>query len=167
MKRSNDVRTSVTTTVMLIVSYILRLYNNNILIVIYSLSCKSYTIEIIKTLMCGDSMDAQFVRDRITQLRLEKGVSEYKMSYDLGHSRTYINNITSGKCLPMMAEFFEICEYLEVSPTDFFNESIQQPILLRKILEELEGSSDDDLLFVLTVIRKMRKGTDTNAHTHD
>ena len=37
----------------------------------------------------------QFVRNRITQLRLQKDVSEYQMSYDLGHSRSYINNITS------------------------------------------------------------------------
>ena len=26
----------------------------------------------------------EFVRERITQLRLKKGVSEYQMSYDLG-----------------------------------------------------------------------------------
>ena len=31
-------------------------------------------------------MDEQFVRDRITLLRLRKGVSEYKMSYDLGQN---------------------------------------------------------------------------------
>ena len=42
-------------------------------------------------------MDTQFVRDRITQLRLKKGVSEYQMSYDLGHSRSYVYNISSGK----------------------------------------------------------------------
>ena len=29
-------------------------------------------------------MDIEFIRERITQLRLQKGVSEYKMSYDLG-----------------------------------------------------------------------------------
>ena len=29
-------------------------------------------------------MYESFVRDRITQLRLQKGVSEYQMSYDLG-----------------------------------------------------------------------------------
>ena len=28
-------------------------------------------------------MDAEFVRERITQLRVRKDVSEYKMSYDL------------------------------------------------------------------------------------
>ena len=42
-------------------------------------------------------MDTKFIRDRITQLRIQKGVSEYKMSYDLGHSRSYIYNISSGK----------------------------------------------------------------------
>lgn len=57
-------------------------------------------------------MDTQFVRDRITQLRLKKGVSEYQMSYDLGHSRSYVYNISSGKSLPPMAEFLQICNYL-------------------------------------------------------
>ena len=36
-------------------------------------------------------MDTKFIRDRITQLRIQKGVSEYKMSYDLGHSRSYMH----------------------------------------------------------------------------
>lgn len=51
-------------------------------------------------------MDTSFVRERITQLRMAKGISEYQMSYDLGHSRGYINNITSGKSLPSLTELF-------------------------------------------------------------
>ena len=47
-------------------------------------------------------MDAEFVRERITQLRVRKDVSEYKMSYDLGHSRGYVHNISSGKASPPM-----------------------------------------------------------------
>ena len=54
-------------------------------------------------------MDEKFIRDRISQLRIQKGVSEYQMSYDLGHSRSYIFNISSGKSLPPMAEFLHIC----------------------------------------------------------
>ena len=45
-------------------------------------------------------MTDDFIRERITQLRIKKGVSEYQMSYDLGHSRGYIYNISSGKVLP-------------------------------------------------------------------
>ena len=48
----------------------------------------------------GTKMFEEFIRNRITQLRLKKGVSEYQMSYDLGHSRGYIYNISSGKSLP-------------------------------------------------------------------
>ena len=56
----------------------------------------------------------EFLRKRITQLRMQKGVSEYQMSYDLGHCRGYINNISSGKSLPSITEFFSICEYFDL-----------------------------------------------------
>lgn len=86
-----------------------------------------------------------YVRERITQLRLQKGVSEYKMSYDLGHSRGYINNISSGKALPSMAEFFAICEYFGISPIDFFNEKACNPGMMQEILSALEQLSEEDL----------------------
>jgi len=35
-------------------------------------------------------MNEQFIRDRISELRIKKGVSEYKMSYDLGHSKSFL-----------------------------------------------------------------------------
>ena len=64
-------------------------------------------------------MDTQFVRDRITQLRLKKGVSEYQMSYDLGHSRSYVYNISSGKSLPPMAEFLKSVTILILHQANF------------------------------------------------
>ena len=50
-------------------------------------------------------MNEEFVRERITQLRLKKGVSEYKMSCDMGHSRGYVYNISSGKAAPPLKVF--------------------------------------------------------------
>ena len=64
-------------------------------------------------------MDTTFIRDRITELRLQKGVSEYKMSMDLGHSKSYIQSISSGKSLPSLSEFLYICEYFDISPKAF------------------------------------------------
>ena len=64
-------------------------------------------------------MDTTFIRDRITELRLQKGVSEYKMSMDLGHSKSYIQSISSGKSLPSLSEFLYICEYFDISPKTF------------------------------------------------
>lgn len=102
-------------------------------------------------------MDAKFIRDRITQLRMQKSVSEYKMSYDLGHSRSYIYNISSGKSLPPMAEFLEIFDYLGVTPSDFFNDSTKNPILVQSAIEEIKKLDNDDLMLVIGNLRRLNK----------
>lgn len=101
-------------------------------------------------------MDTQFVRDRITQLRLKKGVSEYQMSYDLGHSRSYVYNISSGKSLPPMAEFLQICNYFDI-PSQFFDESEENPALLQTAIEELRKLNDDDLMLIIGNIRRLTR----------
>ena len=102
-------------------------------------------------------MDERFVRDRITQLRLKKGVSEYQMSYDLGHSRGYIYNISSGKALPPMKEFFAICDYLAVTPQQFFDVSTDNPELIGKALEGMRKLSEEDMLMLLGLINRLLK----------
>lgn len=94
----------------------------------------------------------QFVRNRITQLRLLKDVSEYQMSYDLGHSKSYINNITAGKVLPSMTEFFYICEYFDITPAEFFDVSHQDPSKLSNTIEELRNLNDDDIAIIAPMI---------------
>ena len=103
-------------------------------------------------------MDIEFVRDRITQLRIQKGVSEYKMSYDLGHSRGYINNISSGKTLPSMTEFFAICEYFSITPVEFFDTKTANPKLSQEIMTGLEQLNEGDLkLMLLNIQRLLRR----------
>lgn len=100
-------------------------------------------------------MDIEFVRERITQLRIQKGVSEYKMSYDLGHSRGYINNISSGKTLPSMTEFFAICDYFGITPIEFFDTKTSNPKLSQSVLSAVEQLDEDDLLLTLTNIKRL------------
>lgn len=101
-------------------------------------------------------MTPEFVRDRITQLRLQKGVSEYKMSYDLGHSRGYINNISSGKALPSLAEFFAICEYFEITPIAFFDKEQENPKQLDSITKNLHSLSESDLVLISALIERLK-----------
>ena len=101
--------------------------------------------------------DESFVRQRITQLRLQKGVSEYQMSNDLGHSRSYIYNISSGKSLPPLSEFFSICEYFGITPMAFFDDKQDNPMLIQEAVRGLNELSDDDLLFTLNLINRLKK----------
>lgn len=101
-------------------------------------------------------MDEKFIRDRITELRIKKGVSEYKMSYDLGKSRGYIYNISSGKSLPPMKEFLSICDYLEVTPQQFFDSDTKHPELVQKALLSMKDLNESDMLLLLSFINRLR-----------
>lgn len=100
-------------------------------------------------------MYEDFVRDRITQLRLRKGVSEYQMSYDLGHSRGYIYNISSGKALPPLKEFFAICDYFGLTPQEFFDEEAKNPELIKKAVEGMRQLDESDMLMLLGFINRL------------
>lgn len=102
-------------------------------------------------------MYEDWVKERITQLRLKKGVSEYQMSYDLGHSRGYVYNISSGKALPPLKEFFAICDYFEITPQQFFDDTTDNPELIQKAIEGMKQLSEDDLLILLGLINRMLK----------
>lgn len=102
-------------------------------------------------------MYEEFVKSRITQLRLNKGVSEYQMSYDLGHSRSYVYNISSGKALPPLKEFFAICDYFEITPQQFFDTDVKNPELMQKAMEGIKMLDEEDLLFVLGMIDRIKK----------
>ena len=79
------------------------------------------------------------------------------MSYDLGHSRSYVYNISSGKALPPLKEFFAICDYFEITPQQFFNESEQNPELVQKALTGMKQLNEDDMLMLLGIINRMLK----------
>ena len=68
----------------------------------------------------------------LPELRIKKNVSEYQMSLDLGKNKSYIQSISSGRSLPTMENFLEICEYLEVTPLPVLRYSSSQSSSIRK-----------------------------------
>lgn len=96
----------------------------------------------------------QFVRDRITELRMKKGLSEYQLSLDLGQNKNYIQGISSGKAMPSMDVLFAICEYFEVTPMGFFDSDSQYPQLIRKAMDCMKPLNDSDMLLLLNIINR-------------
>lgn len=104
------------------------------------------------------TMYKQFIRDRITELRIQKGVSEYKMSLDMGHSKNYIRNITSGTALPAMGEFLYICEYFGITPKQFFDieSDYKDSVRLNKLWSVVQKLNDNDIDFLIEMAQKMK-----------
>ena len=85
-------------------------------------------------------MDETFIQERIRQLVADSGKSEKLVSRELGRSAGYIQSLTSGKSMPSLLMFFQVCAYFDIEPRDFFDPHISYPLPIQHILSYI---SDD------------------------
>lgn len=98
-------------------------------------------------------MYEDFIPERLAKLRSQKGVSARDMSLSLGQANNYINNIENKKALPSMLSFFYICEYLGVTPQQFFDDGNANPEQLTGIIEDLKELDMDVLSNVAALVK--------------
>ena len=97
----------------------------------------------------------QWFSERLTQLRMEKGVSARDMSLSLGQSESYINKIENRRTMPSMTGFFYICEFLSIDPRDFFDTKTISPTKTAEIMQEIGKLSSDKADHILQVIKDL------------
>ena len=95
----------------------------------------------------------KFFWQRLAQLRSQKGVSARDMSLSLGQSESYINKIENGKALPSMQAFFYICDYLGISPRDFFDETNSDPVAIEALTKDLKGLSESQIASIVKELK--------------
>lgn len=100
----------------------------------------------------------EFLPQRLTQLRMQKNVSARDMSLSLGQANNYINSIENRKALPSMQSFFYICEYLGVTPQEFFDEGNACPVRLRELTDEAKRLDESALVHLLALMRELNAG---------
>lgn len=79
------------------------------------------------------------------------------MSLELGHSRGYIQNISSGKSLPSITGLFEICEYFNITPAQFFDEQTDDPSLVSGLLKNMKNLKEEDRQLILLLCQRLSK----------
>ncbi len=113
-------------------------------------------------------MYEDFIRERINELRIKKNISEYQLSLDLGRCQGYIQSISSGRTMPSMTAFFEICEYFEITPQEFFDKELHNPTLLKSTVENVKKLSENDLLLLSVVLKRIvENGNDLSVPRQD
>lgn len=101
-------------------------------------------------------MFEDFFVERLTSLRNQKNVSAREMSLALGQNGSYINRIENKLAFPSMQAFFYICEYLQISPRDFFDEDNPSPLKINQIIEESKKLDNTQLDTVMAVIKGLQ-----------
>lgn len=100
-------------------------------------------------------MDEKDFSLRLAQLREKKGVSARDMSLSMGQNPGYINNIESGKSLPSLQGFFYICDYLGITPSEFFDLESKNPTKLDAIVKDLKRLNDKQLDTLSTLVKDL------------
>ncbi|MDO4274364.1 MAG: helix-turn-helix transcriptional regulator [Eubacteriales bacterium] len=99
----------------------------------------------------------EFLRNRITELRLRKNVSEHRMSLDLGKSGSYIRSITSGTAMPSVKELFNIIIYFGITPLEFFAGCGNENSPRMSLIDKLQKLDNEDLEKVILFIQWIEK----------
>ena len=94
---------------------------------------------------------------RLAALRTQKGVSARDMSLSIGQSAGYINNIENGVNLPSMSVFFYICDYLGITPRDFFDFDSGNPSKEHELLNVCRSLNDAQMERLIAVLRGLEK----------
>ena len=94
---------------------------------------------------------------RLTELRMNKGVSARDMSLSIGQIPGYINNIENGVNFPSMATFFYICDYLGITPKEFFDFHTANPSKVNELLNAAKGLGTDQLEHLIALAKGLQK----------
>ena len=97
-------------------------------------------------------MDEKDVAARIAQLRMHAGVSARDMSLSLGQNPGYINNIETGKTRPSLTGILYICDYFGITPSAFFDLSVEAPQELAQTVQLLKHLNQKQLSHVRSII---------------
>lgn len=92
---------------------------------------------------------------RLAQLRNKAGVSARDMSLSMGQNPGYINNIESGKSMPSLTGIFYICEYLGITPSEFFDLESDNPNRLSSLTSDLKKLNSRQLENVAAIVKDM------------
>lgn len=111
-------------------------------------------------------MYEEFFSKRLTALRIRKGVSARCMSLSIRQNPGYLNNIEKGKALPSMSNFFYICEYLEITPFDFFNFNSSHAKELDDLLKDLNKLTDAQFKNIQEIVSDLAKKQDKKQTPH-
>ena len=94
---------------------------------------------------------------RLAKLRVAKSVSARDMSLSLGQNPGYIYNIEAGRSKPSIEGLFCICDYLGITPCEFFDDGNNDPQKLNEIIKGLKQLNNQQLETISELIKELNK----------
>ena len=95
----------------------------------------------------------EFIAKRIANLRLSKGLSARKLSLELGQGENYIAHIENRQSNISIENLEAVCEYFQISLSDFFDTNTEYPLQYKELIEELNKLDSIELAKVIEMVK--------------
>lgn len=82
-------------------------------------------------------MDNDFIKNRIAELRMTRDVSERQMSRELGRDSSFLSRVTRNKYYPSLPTIIDICEYFDISLSEFFRDDDDFDIAAEQLMHRI------------------------------
>ena len=77
------------------------------------------------------------------------------MSLELGQSKSYIQNITSGKNLPSVKQLFNIADYFYMTIAEFFDADNQELPTVCEAMAAVRELNEEDAALILSFAKRL------------
>ena len=101
-------------------------------------------------------LDYKQFGDRLAEVRIAYGISARDLSLSIGQGEHYINQIENHRFYPSMQSFIYICEYLEITPCQFFDLDNKTPTIITRIIECISKlpQNNQELILLISLCLK-------------
>lgn len=83
-------------------------------------------------------------------------MSEYELSMNLAKSKGYIQSITSGRALPSMQLFLNICDSFNITPSEFFDEDKTASLEYLELCNNIKDLSSADIKMLNAFAKRLK-----------
>lgn len=101
--------------------------------------------------------EALFIQ-QLEKFRQRKAVSMREMSLSIGQSPGYVAKLLNGHNNPKMITFYWICDYFQLTPSEFFDDQKENPALIRQLLNDMQKLNEEQLLHISAIVKDIIKG---------
>lgn len=93
----------------------------------------------------------KWIGKRIEDLREERGISAREMSKRVVKEESYIRSIEVGRSKPSIIALADICDYMGISLKDFFDDEMEYPDMINRLIENAKRLNKRELETLVTL----------------
>lgn len=98
------------------------------------------------------------ILNRITQLRIQNGVSEKQLSRAIGRSPSYLSAMNNNQSMPSLRSIVAICDYFNITLYDFFSfDQNQYPGIINDLCKQAKTLNQEQIEILIKLIKSINQ----------